>query len=84
MKFILFIMLVLLVAFAVWWITRHGKIELVAHAKLLFKTWSLWLASIGSFVGAWVQSFPDSAAYLGDNSEELSASSSTGHELPQR
>ncbi|MDW8846726.1 hypothetical protein SD961_12635 [Erwinia sp. MMLR14_017] len=61
MKFILFIMLVLVVAFAVWWITRHGKIELVAHAKLLFKTWSLWLASIGSFVGAWVQSFPDSA-----------------------
>lgn len=61
MKFILFVLIVFAVVFLVWWVSKHGKIELVAHAKLLFKTWSVWLASVGSAIGAWVQSFPDSA-----------------------
>ncbi len=62
MRFIIFILFVLAVIFIVWRISRGGKIEIVAHARLLFKTWSVWLASAGSAVGAWVQSFPDSAS----------------------
>ncbi|CAX60180.1 MULTISPECIES: DUF7940 domain-containing protein [Erwiniaceae] len=61
MKFILFLLIVLAVIFLVWWVSKHGKIELVSHTKLLFKTWSVWLASAGSAIGAWAQSFPDSA-----------------------
>ncbi|WP_338556644.1 hypothetical protein [Erwinia sp. E_sp_B04_7] len=61
MKFILFLLLVLAAILLIWWVKRHGKIELVSHFRLLFKTWSVWLASAGSAVGAWVQSFPDSA-----------------------
>uniref|UniRef100_UPI00289CDED5 DUF7940 domain-containing protein n=1 Tax=Erwinia citreus TaxID=558 RepID=UPI00289CDED5 len=62
MKFILFILLILLVTLVVWWIIKQGNIELVSHARLLFRAWSVWLASAGSVMGAWVQSFPDSAS----------------------
>ncbi|MFU9137920.1 hypothetical protein [Erwinia tasmaniensis] len=61
MKFIVFLMAVLIVVALLHWVVKHGKVEFVLHAKLLFKTWSVWLASIGSVAGAWVQSFPDSA-----------------------
>ncbi|MEM6161037.1 hypothetical protein AAH446_10880 [Erwinia sp. P6884] len=61
MKFMVFITGILLVVFTVWWVKKHGKIEFVSHARLLFKTWSVWLATGGSIVGAWAQSFPDSA-----------------------
>ncbi|EAM8407013.1 hypothetical protein AB241_03675 [Salmonella enterica] len=40
---------------------RYNRIEFVSHAKLLFKTWSVWLASMGAMLGAWIQSFPDAA-----------------------
>lgn len=61
MKFILFILMVLAMIVIVWWVKKHGKIEFVSHARLLFKTWSVWLATGGSAIGAWVQTFPDSA-----------------------
>ncbi|WP_370255995.1 hypothetical protein, partial [Erwinia sp. 198] len=62
MKFILFILIVVAIGSVVWWSSKNGIIQLVTHAKLLFKTWSVWLASAGSAMGAWVQSFPDSAS----------------------
>ncbi|EDO5296872.1 TPA: hypothetical protein MO487_000349 [Salmonella enterica subsp. houtenae serovar 43:z4,z23:-] len=40
---------------------RYTRLEFVSHAKLLFKTWSVWLASMGAMLGAWIQSFPDAA-----------------------
>lgn len=40
---------------------RYTRLEFVAHAKLLFKTWSVWLASFGAMLGAWIQSFPETA-----------------------
>lgn len=40
---------------------RYARLEFVSHAKLLFKTWSVWLASFGAMLGAWIQSFPDAA-----------------------
>lgn len=40
---------------------RLTSVEFVSHARLLFKAWSVWLASIGSMLSAWVQSFPQAA-----------------------
>ena len=61
MKFTLFIGLVTLLVLVVWLFAHFGKVVVVSHARLLFKTWSLWLASAGSVLSAWVQSFPDAA-----------------------
>jgi len=60
MKFTLFILLVAMLALAVLLFVHCGKVVVVNHARLLFKTWSVWLASAGSALSAWVQSFPDS------------------------
>lgn len=40
---------------------RFTSVEFVAHARLLFRAWSVWLASIGSILSAWAQSFPQAA-----------------------
>lgn len=61
MKLIIFFMLVLIVAAAVWYFWRHQKLQLVAHARLLIKAWSVWLASIGTVAGATVASFPEAS-----------------------
>ncbi|MTD25461.1 hypothetical protein GK011_00660 [Erwinia sp. J316] len=61
MKFTLFILLVAATSLAIWLLVHYGRMTVVSHARLLFKTWSVWLASIGSMLSAWVQSFPDSA-----------------------
>lgn len=61
MTFITWLIIVLIAIVAVLLIRKYSSVEFVAHAKLLFKTWSVWLASIGSALGAWVQSFPDAA-----------------------
>lgn len=37
---------------------RLTSVEFVAHARLLFKAWSVWLAGIGSVMSAYLQSFP--------------------------
>lgn len=37
---------------------RFTSVEFVAHARLLFKAWSVWLAGIGSVMSAYLQSFP--------------------------
>lgn len=61
MTLLLIVLLVVLSAAVVLILSKYGKLELVAHAKLLFKAWSVWLASVGSALMAWVQSFPDTA-----------------------
>lgn len=61
MLFTLFILLVAVTSLAVWLLAHYGRVIVVAHARLLFKTWSVWLASFGSALTAWVQSFPDAA-----------------------
>lgn len=42
---------------------RYTSVEFVTHARLLFKTWSVWLASIGAALGAGFQAFPDAALH---------------------
>lgn len=61
MKFILFILLVAVTLLTLWLLVHYGRVVVVAHARLLFKTWSVWLATIGSALSAWAQSFPDVA-----------------------
>ncbi|NIY47286.1 hypothetical protein [Cedecea colo] len=61
MTFITWLVIVLIAILAVLLIRKYSSLEFVAHAKLLFKAWSVWLASIGSALSAWVQSFPDAA-----------------------
>lgn len=61
MTFVMWLLIVLVAVVAVLLVRKYSSLEFVAHAKLLFKAWSVWLASIGSALSAWVQSFPDAA-----------------------
>jgi len=60
-KFTLFVSLVAVTSLAIWLLVHYGRVAVVNHARLLLKTWSVWLASGGSALTAWVQSFPDAA-----------------------
>ena len=42
-------------------IRKYTSVEFVAHARLLWKTWSVWLGSIGAVIGAALLQFPDAA-----------------------
>ncbi|MDS7720268.1 DUF7940 domain-containing protein [Pantoea ananatis] len=61
MRGLFFIIAVLTVIIILLLMQRFTTLQFVSHAKLLFKTWSVWLASLGSMLSAWVQSFPSSA-----------------------
>jgi Ca2+/Na+ antiporter len=61
MTFIIWLLVVMAAIIVVLLIRKYSSVEFVAHAKLLFKAWSVWLASGGSMLSAWVQSFPQSA-----------------------
>ncbi|MCZ4059173.1 hypothetical protein O3W44_08915 [Pantoea sp. LMR881] len=61
MKWLIFLVAVLLVIIILLLLQRFTTLQFVSHARLLFKTWSVWLASLGSMICAWVQSFPSSA-----------------------
>ncbi|WP_380181878.1 hypothetical protein [Kalamiella sp. sgz302252] len=61
MKWMLFLSAVMLAVIILFILQRFTTLEFVSHAKLLFKTWSVWLASVGSALAAWAQSFPQSA-----------------------
>lgn len=61
LKLLLFVVAVLLAIILLLLLQRFTTLEFVKHARLLFKTWSVWLASLGSMLSAWVQSFPSSA-----------------------
>lgn len=61
MAFIIWLLVVLAAIIVVLLIRKYSSIEFVAHAKLLFKAWSVWLSAAGSMLSAWVQSFPQSA-----------------------
>ncbi|WP_338562973.1 hypothetical protein [Erwinia sp. E_sp_B04_7] len=61
MRFSLYLSAVIIALLLLMLVRKYSSMEFVHHAKLLFKTWSVWLASLGSVLGAWVQSFPDSA-----------------------
>lgn len=61
MKWLFFLIAVLTAVIILLLLQRFTTLQFVSHARLLFKTWSVWLASLGSMLSAWVQSFPSSA-----------------------
>lgn len=61
MNFAIWLLIILAAVVIVLLIRKYTSLEFVAHAKLLFKTWSVWLASLGSMLSAWAQSFPQSS-----------------------
>lgn len=50
---------------------RYTKLEFVSHARLLWKTWSVWLGTLGTTLTALFMAAPDAAitawAYLPDD-----------------
>ncbi|WP_130834152.1 hypothetical protein [[Erwinia] mediterraneensis] len=61
MSWIYYLIAVLLAIILLLLLHRFTTLEFVTHARLLFKTWSVWLATLGSMLSAWAQSFPGDA-----------------------
>lgn len=43
---------------------KYTKLEFVAHAKLLWKAWSVWLSGIGAVLGVYLASAPDTLVHV--------------------
>lgn len=61
MRWLMFLVAVLVAIVILLLLQRFTTLQFVSHARLLFKTWSVWLASLGSMLSAWAQSFPSAA-----------------------
>lgn len=59
--FLIFIVVVLSAVVALLLLQRYTKVEFVSHARLLFKTWSIWLGTLGTTISAIFYAFPDAA-----------------------
>lgn len=68
---IIFALIVVVVVVALLLLQRFTKLEFVSHARLLWKTWSIWLGSLGTTLTAIFYAFPDAAiaawSYLPDD-----------------
>ncbi len=69
--FVWFIVAVLVCIVALLLAQRYTSLEFVSHARLLWKTWSLWLGTLGTTLSALFYAAPDAAitawAYLPDD-----------------
>ncbi|MFU7835445.1 hypothetical protein [Raoultella planticola] len=63
MKMIIFALLALVAVLVLLLLRKYTRLELVGHARLLLKTWSVRLGAAGALVGVWAQSFPDAALH---------------------
>lgn len=61
MRWLMFLVAVLAAIVILLLLQRFTTLQFVSHARLLFKTWSVWLASLGSMLSAWAQSCPSAA-----------------------
>ncbi|MFE0584822.1 DUF7940 domain-containing protein [Pantoea vagans] len=61
MTFLFWLLIIVAIIIALLLIRKYTSVEFVSHTRLLFKAWSVWLASLGSMLSAWVQSFPQNA-----------------------
>lgn len=59
MNVIFFILGVLAFILIVLLIRKYTSVEFVSHARLLFKAWSVWLTTAGTFLGVWLASAPE-------------------------
>lgn len=69
--FLWFIIVVLLCIIALLLAQRYTSLEFVSHARLLWKTWSVWLGTLGGALSAVFLAVPDATitawAYLPDD-----------------
>ena len=54
--FLAFVVGIVIVLFI---IHKYTRLEFVAHAKLLWKTWSVWLIGAGTALGVYLAAAPD-------------------------
>lgn len=54
--FLAFVVGIVIVLFIVH---KYTRLQFVAHAKLLWKTWSVWLVGAGTVLGVYLASAPD-------------------------
>lgn len=60
MIFIILPVIVILAIVALLLIRKYTSLEFVQHARLLWRTWSIWLASAGAAIGAVASDTPQS------------------------
>lgn len=58
-RFLVFLAVVAALVIALFLLRRYTRINFVAHARLLFKAWSVWLTGIGTVLGVYLASAPD-------------------------
>lgn len=62
MTFLIWLPLIIIAAIIILLLIRkYTSLEFVEHARLLWKTWSVWLGGVGAAVGAVLLHFPDAA-----------------------
>lgn len=59
--FLIFLIVALSAIVALLLLQRYTKLEFVNHARLLFKTWSIWLGTLGTTMTAIFMAVPDAA-----------------------
>lgn len=59
MTLVIWLAIIAAIVITIILLQRYTKLEFVAHAKLLFKAWSVWLASIGATLSVFLMSAPD-------------------------
>lgn len=59
MMVIAFLAVVVAVIAIVLLVRKYSSVEFVAHARLLFRAWSVWLTGVGTLLGVYLASAPD-------------------------
>ncbi len=59
MNVISFLAVVVVVIAIVLLVRKYSSVEFVAHARLLFRAWSVWLTGAGTLLGVYLASAPD-------------------------
>lgn len=59
MRFLIFGAIILAIVIIVLLIRKYTTVEFVAHARLLWKAWSVWLSTAGAALGVFLLQAPD-------------------------
>lgn len=61
MTFLIWLLVVMAIVIALLLIRKYTSVEFVSHARLLFKTWSVWLGALSAAVTGYMMQFPNAA-----------------------
>lgn len=61
MSFFTWLIVIVLMIVALLLIRKYTALEFVAHARLLFKAWSVWLGAISAAITGYMMQFPNAA-----------------------